>query len=86
MCPQAGGPDEETQTWVDIFASPIADRLNRLAPGADLSAGDAASLIPLCAFETLAHEQPSPFCALFSLAEFQQYEYLMDLEKYYNRG
>lgn len=86
MCPEAGTPDEQTQIWVDVFAAPIAERLNQIASGADLSAGDAASLIPLCAFETLAQEETSPFCALFSLEEFQQYEYLTDLEKYYNRG
>lgn len=86
MCPQAGTPDEQTETWVNIFAAPIAERLNRLAPGANLSAGDAASVIPLCAFETLALERISPFCGLFSPKEFEDYEYLMDVEKYYNRG
>ncbi|KAH6908140.1 phytase [Coprinopsis sp. MPI-PUGE-AT-0042] len=86
MCPEAGTPDEQTEIWVDIFAAPIAERLNQVAPGANLSAGDAASVIPLCAFETLAQERLSPFCALFSPEEFQEYEYLMDLEKYYNRG
>jgi Histidine phosphatase superfamily (branch 2) len=86
MCPEAGTPDEKTETWVNVFAAPIAKRLNRMAPGANLSPGDAASVIPLCAFETLAQEQLSPFCNLFSPEEFEQYEYLMDLEKYYNRG
>ncbi|KAG2012915.1 hypothetical protein CC2G_009864 [Coprinopsis cinerea AmutBmut pab1-1] len=86
MCPNAGTPEPQTAIWTEIFAQPIADRLNALAPGANLSAADAASLIPLCAFESVAMERPSRFCALFSGEEFEGYEYLADLEKYYNRG
>jgi hypothetical protein len=32
----------------------------------------------------LTKNTPSPFCSLFSLEEFQAYEYLGDLDKYYH--
>jgi len=40
----------------------------------------------LCAFETVSEEETSPFCDLFSLVEFQAYEYYHDLLKYYGTG
>lgn len=86
MCPNAGEPDEQVAIWTDIFATPIADRLNTWAPGANLLASDVVSLISLCAFESVALERLSEWCQLFDGKEFAQYEYYSDLEKYYNRG
>ena len=79
-------------TWEAIYASPIAKRLNHLAPGANLTINDVSNLIMLCALETLAHArpnhhvEPSPFCALFDQKDFDGFEYLNDVEKYYKTG
>ncbi|TFK24698.1 phytase [Coprinopsis marcescibilis] len=86
MCPSAGNPEEQTEVWTSIFATPIAQRLNAQAPGANLTPSDVAALIPLCAFESVALETLSRFCELFTPAEFTQFQYLSDIEKYYNRG
>ena len=32
-CPNAGRADEQVDTWIEAFASSIADRLNSLAVG-----------------------------------------------------
>jgi hypothetical protein len=86
MCPKAGEPKHQTKKWQSIYAPPITARLNAAAPGANLKDADTTNLISLCPFETVAHQQLSPFCALFTLDDFQGYEYLMDLEKYYYTG
>jgi len=86
MCPNAGSSDNETNIWTSIYGQPIADRLNSQAPGANLTAADISNLIPLCAFETVAKETPSPFCLLFSPEDFSQFEYFGDLDKYYGTG
>lgn len=86
MCPNAGSSDPQTNLWTSIYGAPIAARLNAQAPGAKVTTADISNLIPLCAFETLAKETPSPFCALFTDAEFAQFEYFGDLDKFYNTG
>lgn len=86
MCPNAGSSDEQDSQWINVFAPSIAARINAAAPGANLSASDAVNLMALCAFETIAKESASHFCALFSQAEWDSYEYYGDLDKYYGTG
>jgi len=86
MCPNAGDSDTQTSLWTSIFGAPIAERLNAQAPGANLVASDISALIPLCAFETIAKLELSPFCYLFTKEEFAEYEYYGDLDKYYGTG
>lgn len=86
MCPNAGNGDTQANVWRSIYATPIAARLNAAAPGADLSLEDIPPLIALCPFHTLAKEEISPFCSLFSIPEFQAYEYHQDVDKYYRTG
>jgi len=86
MCPKAGNGDAQANIWRGIYAAPIVARLNAGAPGANLSLEDIPSLISLCPFHTLAKEETSPFCALFSIPEFQAYEYHQDVDKYYRTG
>lgn len=52
----------------------------------NLTARDAESLIALCAMETVAKEEYSPFCDLFTQKDFEGYEYSMDLDKFYHTG
>lgn len=86
MCPNVGSSDAQTDIWSSIYGASIADRLNALAPGANLVAKDISNLIPLCALETVATGTLSPFCTIFTLAEFAQFEYWADLDKYYGTG
>ncbi|KAJ3506030.1 hypothetical protein NLJ89_g7102 [Agrocybe chaxingu] len=86
MCPNAGDSDTQTEIWTNIFGAPIATRLNAQALGANLTATDISFLMPLCAFDSIVREAPSPFCDLFTPAEFAQYEYYGDLDKYYGTG
>ncbi|PIL36440.1 hypothetical protein GSI_00129 [Ganoderma sinense ZZ0214-1] len=65
MCAAAGSSDPQTNLWLSTFAPPLTARLNAAAPGANLTDADTYSLLSMCAFDTVAHERPSPFCALY---------------------
>ncbi|KAL4081289.1 histidine phosphatase superfamily, partial [Scleroderma yunnanense] len=85
-CPNAHTIKKERNAWRDIFAPPIADRLNAAAPGANLKSKDVVQIMPLCAFETLFHGKTSPFCDLFTFDEYEAHEYYNDLSKFYKTG
>jgi hypothetical protein len=78
------GDDAQAQ-WRAIFAPPIAARLNQNLPGANLSSMQTIHIMDLCPFNTVASPTGaiSPFCALFPVAEWHQYDYYQSLGKYY---
>ncbi|KZP27638.1 acid phosphatase [Athelia psychrophila] len=86
MCPNAGRAGEQSRYWRSIFASPIAARLNKGAPGAGLGTSDVLYLMTLCPLETVAKGVISPVCDLFTEEEFEGYEYYHDLDEYYGFG
>ena len=71
--------------WQAIFTPPITARLNQKLPGANLSSIQTIYMMDLCPFNTVASPTGavSPFCALFSTAEWHQYDYYQSLGKYY---
>jgi hypothetical protein len=86
MCPSASGGDEQTKEWLKVYAPPIKKRLNSDAPGADLTNKDVHNLMSLCVFHSQVTMSPSPFCSLFDMKEFIDYEYHADLDKFYSNG
>ncbi|PCH40718.1 phytase [Wolfiporia cocos MD-104 SS10] len=89
-CPalsSSSSPDAETAAWIATYTPNITAALNAGAPGADLDADDTQALISLCPFESVANEERSEWCDLFSnLSAFAGYEYWGDVDKYYNTG
>ncbi|OBZ71577.1 3-phytase A [Grifola frondosa] len=85
-CPNAGDGSRQTGEWVATFAPPHTTRLNKAAPGANLTDMDVYYLLAMCPFETVAKETASPFCDLFTKNDFRAFEYFGDLEKYYKTG
>lgn len=86
MCPAAVNTKTQVNGFVDIALKDIATRLSSGAPGVNLTAQDAYAIMHLCPFDTVAKEAISPFCSLFSEEDFEIYEYVGDLEKFYNTG
>lgn len=86
MCPNSKASLDEANVWRDAFSAQIVQRLNGAAVGAELISEDIPGLMSLCAFETVYEEKASPFCDIFSLEEFQAYEYYWDLLKYHETG
>ncbi|KAG6906495.1 hypothetical protein DXG01_013674 [Tephrocybe rancida] len=85
-CPNSGNASTQTGAWLLTFGPPIAARLNKYAPGANIDPTDVYNLMLICAFESIFNNHKSPFCDLFSQTEFEQLEYYGDLDKYYNTG
>jgi hypothetical protein len=80
--------DDQDQIWTNIFAAPITARLNADLPGANLNVNDTVAIMDMCPFETVATPNGaiSPFCSLFIDDEWESYEFLQDLDKYFGNG
>ncbi|KAH9931261.1 histidine phosphatase superfamily [Fomitopsis serialis] len=94
-CPNASEAEEEMATWLHQFAPPIAKRLRKAAPGANVSEDDTFGLMAMCPFESIANANAEPhlkknahskFCNLFAEDEWPAFEYHGDIEKYYKTG
>jgi hypothetical protein len=79
---------EEQKVWADIFIPPITTRLNENLPGANLDRKETLIMMDLCPFNTVASPigTLSPFCNLFTLEEWYDYDYYQSLGKYYGYG
>lgn len=86
MCPAAGDSDEQTIAWQNTFSPAVIGRLTSAIPGANLTNADIPNLISLCAFDTLAKEKISPWCNVFDVSDYINFEYYCDLDKYYGTG
>ncbi|CAL8578133.1 hypothetical protein XPA_003935 [Xanthoria parietina] len=76
------------QTFLATFLPTVMKRLNRDIPDVNLTAVDTVNLFDLCPFTTVASPLGvvSPFCYLFSLDEWEHYNYYQSLGKYYGFG
>jgi len=63
-----------TKTWHDHYLADATKRLNNLSPGFDWTTADSYNAQDLCAYETVALGY-SQFCSLFTIEEWQGYEY-----------
>lgn len=76
--------------YLATFAGPITARLNANLPGANLTDADAIAMMDLCPFNTVASSRDpttlSPFCHVFTHGEWQDYDYLQSLGKWYGFG
>ena len=88
QCPDVGSSDPETEAWEAVYITPIATRLNEVAPGANLTVADVFNLISLCPFVSVFTFQKSQWCDLFE--EFPTalpgFNYDGDLNKFYGTG
>ena len=76
-------------SWARVFAPGIRHRLNEDLFGANLTIGETIDLMDLCPFETASSRDIpslSPFCRLFTVAEWKSYDYYQAIGKYYGHG
>ncbi|KAJ5509426.1 hypothetical protein N7527_011569 [Penicillium freii] len=82
--------DEVEEKYIAIFVPPIRARLEANLPGIKLEDSDVISLMDICPFDTVSRTSDasklSPFCDLFTQDEWNQYDYLQSLSKYYGYG
>ncbi|KAI5356807.1 putative histidine phosphatase superfamily, clade-2, histidine acid phosphatase active [Septoria linicola] len=72
-----GGNNASTQ-WYNIYLANATHRLNSHSEGFNWTVQDAYNAQSLCAYETVALGY-SAFCGLFTYAEWEGYEYSIDL-------
>ncbi|CAG8952476.1 hypothetical protein HYFRA_00001223 [Hymenoscyphus fraxineus] len=73
------------KTWADIFTPPITARLNENLPGVNFTSETTVYMMDLCPFNTIASPtgEIHAFCSLFTESEWNKYDYLQSLGKYY---
>jgi len=71
-----------------VFVPPIQARLNMNLPNANLTSADTINLMDMCPYEVVnsVNGVISKFCSLFTVNEWQQYDYYQSLNKYYGYG
>ncbi|KAI5917084.1 histidine phosphatase superfamily [Camillea tinctor] len=76
---------EAQDAWADIFTPNITARVNENLAGANLTSQDIIYLMDLCPFNTVADPQGqlSPFCNLFTVEEWNDYDYYQTLGMWY---
>ncbi|KAF7944556.1 uncharacterized protein EAE97_005189 [Botrytis byssoidea] len=77
--------DSAQAKWASIFTPNITSRLNSNLPGANLTMADTIYFMDLCPFNTVASPTGiiSPFCKIFTAADWKAYDYYQSLGKYY---
>lgn len=82
--------DDVDESYEARFVPPIAHRLENDMPGVTLSNDDVTYLMDMCSFDTIATSDDgsilSDFCEMFTLREWNHYNYLQSLDKYYGYG
>jgi 3-phytase len=81
---------EGMDAYVEAMMPSIRDRLNTVIQDVVFSDTEILELMELCAFDTVAAtddaSKESPFCRLFTKAEWTHYEYSQSLAKWYAFG
>ncbi|KKA27887.1 hypothetical protein TD95_004269 [Thielaviopsis punctulata] len=79
--------DPQTSVWNAVYIPPIQARLQALITGdLQLTTNDISQIPYLCGFESQITGRLSPWCSVFTDAEFLDYEYFQDLRYYYGLG
>ncbi|KAJ4286746.1 hypothetical protein N0V90_012998 [Kalmusia sp. IMI 367209] len=78
---------EQSSQYKKKYTKPIIERFNNLAPGLNFTADDIVGMQELCGYETVIRGS-SPFCSLelFTANEFLDFEYMNDIQYFYNAG
>lgn len=78
------------ESFITTFAPAIRTRLETDMPGVSLSNRNVIHLMDLCSFDTVSRTphgtQLSPFCSLFTVPEWQNYNHAKTIEKYHSFG
>ncbi|KAK7206363.1 histidine phosphatase superfamily [Myxozyma melibiosi] len=85
----AGRPNSNTMAdlYKLSYLTPTAERLRQIYKSFEFSVSELWTMQELCGFDILATgNEDSPWCALFTKREWEQFEYARDLLHYYRTG
>ncbi|KAJ9477843.1 Constitutive acid phosphatase [Pseudozyma hubeiensis] len=78
--------DDAFATWNKIWLPKVVKRLQRALPNLNLTTSDVQAMQNACPFQSAFLGRLSPFCAIFTLREWELYSYGQDLQQYENAG
>ncbi|CRG90097.1 phytase [Talaromyces islandicus] len=81
--------DVAQDAFLKVFAPQILKKITAGLPGVELENKHVPLLMDLCPFETVAQNSTgslSPLCRLFTLSDWQAYDYYNTLDKFYGYG
>ena len=78
--------DDAFAAWTNVWLPKVVQRLQRALPNLNLTTFDVQALQNVCPFQSAYLGHLSPFCAIFSLREWELYSYGQDLQQYENAG
>lgn len=76
----AAGADEQA-TFINVYATPVASRLNGIVPEFNWTATDVYAAQSLCGYETVIRNESS-WCSVFGEDEWLGYEYGTQMQPY----
>lgn len=78
--------DDAFAAWNKVYLPKVVQRLQRALPNLNLTTSDVQAMQNVCPFQSAYLGHLSPFCAIFSLREWELYSYGQDLQQYANAG
>lgn len=78
--------DDAFAAWNKIWLPKVVQRLQHALPSLNLTTSDVQAMQNACPFQSAYLGHLSPFCAIFSLHEWELYSYAQDLQQYENAG
>lgn len=76
---------QKLQEWRSVYLPPIIERLAKEHPELRFTDSEIYSMQELCGFELMA-KGSSPWCEVFTHAEWEDFEYARDLLHFYRSG
>lgn len=77
---------EALKTWARHSGAEAAERLERRAPGSQVTPFDFVALASMCPMEKVAFQGKSPWCGVFDDADWTAFEGFFDVQKYFYTG
>ncbi|GAC75029.1 multiple inositol polyphosphate phosphatase [Moesziomyces antarcticus T-34] len=78
--------DKAFAAWNSVYLPKVVSRLQRALPNLNLTTSDVQAMQNACPFQSAYLGRLSPFCAIFTLREWELYSYGQDLQQYENAG
>ncbi|KAK3939799.1 histidine phosphatase superfamily [Diplogelasinospora grovesii] len=84
----AGLGGDAQNTFAAVFVPPILERLQQNLKGVNLSMEETVYMMDMCPYDTVASSKGklSDFCRLFTVEEWESYDYYQTLGKWYGYG
>lgn len=78
--------DDAFAAWNKVYLPTVVQRMQEALPNLNFTTSDVQAMQNACPFQSAYLGHLSPFCAIFTLREWELYSYGQDLQQYENAG